>query len=735
MCRVKEDPYDKIVDMIQQEAVNISAFRQYPRLMDAQFTVPTTNSSQAHNGISDVLYSSWSAWNSCSVTCGVGISSRKRSCLKNVYNAKGVSVPICHGELAEHKICKLQACPPNSQSGFEKQCSQYNDRIIAGKLVKEWIPSREAGPNPCELRCEAKSEKLVYGFGKVSSGTPCPLGVCLDGRCLQVGCDERLGSDVKLDMCGVCGGRNATCVHYKDFYLKQPSHEGGKRNAYSEVVVIPVGARNIIVRQTVGKNFLALQDKNNGIIFNRDLPTTKYEGHYRIAGASVEFKKLDNTSEVLLVKGPVAEDMYVLVLLRSENRGIHYEYWLPKQTYNHFGSEYAVPLSNKEPSRPVSTTTIKPVPSIAKPNVVTHTHHHPTKPAFAYGYGEKPYQRRDAPIFRHIPTTATTTEAIMDDKDNFVPSVVHSKLGRAHEYSPNREFLLRKEVLPMYQPKYLSRQPVADYYQTYRNASIPKPIKRSNLDDELPVLTQQDSSSPDEKGSSDNLIPNDFFADRKYDSTKFRKPSRYASDIDKKLDKALRNYVPNGRLKYSVDSNDKDEVYVNASGRFTPTPLSIAVLPLPDGKVHKTQKSRPRDGDKQQLKPRLTRGGSCEPCPRNRNQTKHFCESDFVIRAEIIGYEFLQGETRYELEVKQSYKNTLSLLPKEFIWSPDACRCPKLRQGKEYVIMGRIDNGYRKRESRLLVDKSSFVRTYNLKYARRLQKLRKDRLKKCKSAS
>ncbi|GIY97471.1 hypothetical protein CEXT_366932 [Caerostris extrusa] len=42
----------------------------------------------------------------------------------------------------------------------------------------------QAGPNPCELRCEAVSEQLVYGFGKAADGTPCTLGVCLDGRCL-----------------------------------------------------------------------------------------------------------------------------------------------------------------------------------------------------------------------------------------------------------------------------------------------------------------------------------------------------------------------------------------------------------------------------------------------------------------------------------------------------------------------------------------------------------------------
>lgn len=106
-----------------------------------------------------------------------------------------------------------------------------------------------------------------------------------------------------------------------------------------------------------------------------------------------------------------------------------------------------------------------------------------------------------------------------------------------------------------------------------------------------------------------------------------------------------------------------------------------------------------------------------------------------VIRAEVIGYEFLHGETRYELEVRQTFKNTLSLLTREYVWSPDTCRCPKLRVGKEYVIMGRIDNNYRKRESRLLVDKTCFVRTFNLKYARRLQKLRKDHAKKCMKTS
>lgn len=102
-----------------------------------------------------------------------------------------------------------------------------------------------------------------------------------------------------------------------------------------------------------------------------------------------------------------------------------------------------------------------------------------------------------------------------------------------------------------------------------------------------------------------------------------------------------------------------------------------------------------------------------------------------VIRALVTDFEFVHGETRYELDILQSFKNILPLLPKEYIWSPDTCRCPKLRTGKEYIVMGRSDNSYRKRESRLLVDRSSFVRTFNPKYVRRLLKLKREQKKKC----
>ncbi|GFU36715.1 ADAMTS-like protein 5 [Trichonephila clavipes] len=206
---------------------------------------------------------------------------------------------------------ELLPCPAGSLGIRESQCSQYNNQVIAGKFIKKWIPAN-GGPNPCELRCEAVPEKLVYGFGKATDGTPCTLGVCLDGRCLRVGCDDRLGSGVTLDMCGVCGGRNSNCVHYKDVYQGQASSGSAGKSSYHEVVVIPVTARNLIIRQPLVKNILALQDRSKGIIFNREQNAIKYGGHFEIAGSPVEFLKLDDVAEELIVKGPLNQELYVL---------------------------------------------------------------------------------------------------------------------------------------------------------------------------------------------------------------------------------------------------------------------------------------------------------------------------------------------------------------------------------------------------------------------------------------
>lgn len=80
----------------------------------------------------------------------------------------------------------------------------------------------------------------------------------------------------------------------------------------------------------------------------------------------------------------------------------------------------------------------------------------------------------------------------------------------------------------------------------------------------------------------------------------------------------------------------------------------------------------------------------------------------------------------------RSFKNKVPILPREYIWTLDDCQCPKLRVGKEYILMGhsRIVGG--KRESKLVIDRNSFVRKYSLKREKTMLRLVRDKDSACK---
>lgn len=81
---------------------------------------------------------------------------------------------------------------------------------------------------------------------------------------------------------------------------------------------------------------------------------------------------------------------------------------------------------------------------------------------------------------------------------------------------------------------------------------------------------------------------------RKLTLSRHPKPIEVGIPISKRVDDSAKNKVPNGRLKYSLDGKDSDEVYVNASGRYTPAPISINVLP--DNGKSKLHLNKRKDG-------------------------------------------------------------------------------------------------------------------------------------------
>ena len=101
-----------------------------------------------------------------------------------------------------------------------------------------------------------------------------------------------------------------------------------------------------------------------------------------------------------------------------------------------------------------------------------------------------------------------------------------------------------------------------------------------------------------------------------------------------------------------------------------------------------------------------------------------------VSRMEVMNSELVGGSRRLEVLVHQSYKNTVPLLHKEYLWVDNLCLCPQLRPGKTYIIMGVTEPG-RGNEVRLVVDETSYIRQFTPRTLARIVRIRHHEMRSC----
>uniref|UniRef100_H3DN60 ADAMTS like 5 n=1 Tax=Tetraodon nigroviridis TaxID=99883 RepID=H3DN60_TETNG len=108
-------------------------------------------------------------------------------------------------------------------------------------------------------------------------------------------------------------------------------------------------------------------------------------------------------------------------------------------------------------------------------------------------------------------------------------------------------------------------------------------------------------------------------------------------------------------------------------------------------------------------------GGNCGKCQRVRGRSerrRQYCQKDFVFRARIVGKVYRGEETRYDVQVIHTYRNSFRLEHREFLWAPNLCDCPRLETGKQYILMVRRHINYERTLNRILLEEDSFVVPY-----------------------
>lgn len=165
---------------------------------------PEEEDSTADSNLADLDgWGPWGAWSPCSRTCDGGVSTRSRRCMAKMG---------CVGDATRTRICNMQACP-EPVDFRAAQCAAFDRVPYRGRLY-EWTPVQDPS-DPCSLTCQARQFKFMAKLApRAQDGTRCregALDMCVQGRCLPVGCDLELGSLAEVDECGICGGNGTTC--------------------------------------------------------------------------------------------------------------------------------------------------------------------------------------------------------------------------------------------------------------------------------------------------------------------------------------------------------------------------------------------------------------------------------------------------------------------------------------------------------------------------------------------
>ncbi|XP_031747432.1 ADAMTS-like protein 2 [Xenopus tropicalis] len=306
-----------------------------------QDTSQTSNSLEEGADITTFWWGEWTKWTACTRTCGGGVKSQERHCLRQRRKSlSSAANKTCTGTSKRYQLCKVQECPTNGRSFREEQCTSFNSHVYNGKTY-QWKPLYpddyvHISSKPCDLQCtttDGQRQLMV----QARDGTSCKYseyrGVCVSGKCEPIGCDGVLFSTHTLDKCGVCQGDGSSCTHVTGNYRKGASHLG-----YSLVTHIPVGARDIqIVERKKSADVLAVADESGNFFFNGNYKVDSPK-NFIIAGTVFKYRRpmdvYETGIEYIVAQGPTNQGLNIMVWNQNgKSPSITFQYTLQQKPH------------------------------------------------------------------------------------------------------------------------------------------------------------------------------------------------------------------------------------------------------------------------------------------------------------------------------------------------------------------------------------------------------------------
>ncbi|PVD24393.1 hypothetical protein C0Q70_14875 [Pomacea canaliculata] len=292
-----------------------------------QCLMPTHDVKPVHGG-----WNSWSKYGPCSRTCGGGVKKQERLCNNPTPKDGG---QFCLGQRTRYKSCNTEPCPAGSEDFRVEQCARYNGKVLIANLPPnaKWVPKYTGilMKDSCKLYCRVSHSSAYYQLDKkVEDGTKCgPFtdDICVNGQCWRAGCDNKLGSTMKRDRCGVCGGDNYTCRTVTGFF-------NNANYGYNHIITIPSGATEIDIRQhghnylADDDNYLALQNTDKEFILNGEFMVRTEKWVINVKGGLLDYsgseENVERINSTRMIGEPI--DVYVLSVGKLHPPNITYAY-------------------------------------------------------------------------------------------------------------------------------------------------------------------------------------------------------------------------------------------------------------------------------------------------------------------------------------------------------------------------------------------------------------------------
>ncbi|KAM3868351.1 ADAMTS-like protein 2 [Diretmus argenteus] len=288
-----------------------------------------SNSLEEELEVTTYWWGEWAKWTACTRTCGGGVMSQERHCLKQRKKvAAGKDNMTCTGTPKKYHLCNTKECPSTGRSFREEQCWSFNSQLYNGRNY-HWKPLYpddyvHISSNPCDLHCTtADGQRQLMVTAR--DGTSCKYssyrGVCVDGKCEPIGCDGVLFSSNTLDKCGVCQGDGSSCSRVTGNFRRGTTTLG-----YSFIIQIPEGSWDIqIIERKKSADVLAVTDQAGNFFFNGAYKVDTPQ-NFHAAGTIFKYRRpmdvYETGIEYIVAKGPI--DQAINILVWNQNGRIPY---------------------------------------------------------------------------------------------------------------------------------------------------------------------------------------------------------------------------------------------------------------------------------------------------------------------------------------------------------------------------------------------------------------------------